>query len=319
MQPLFSTIGLHPRNSFPLWRDILRQQSLPIEAQRLDDTPFEGRLDIAEIGSILLTRIAQSSVRSEVTPELLRRLKKGDTLVVLFKLAGTLTVQQGERVTEQRAGDLVVIDHRPAILTTGPGSQSLFLELPRERLENLLGPARLYTALTIGADLGATTLVTTFFQDLIRVRRELTPDAADRMTAIGGDLIVASIAERLAQEVPQPLYGTVVVQRAKAYVETHLHEPGLDAPGLAGALGVSLRRLQELFHARGQHISDYIWQRRLETAARHLADPTCAPLAIGVLAHKCGFANQAHFARRFRACHGMTPREYRQAAVVGAP
>lgn len=204
MQPLFSTVGLHPRNSFPLWRDILRQHALPIEAERLDDTPFEGRLDIAEIGSILLTRIAQGNIRSEVTPDLLRRLKKGDTLVVLFKLAGTLTVQQEERTTQQRAGDLVVIDHRPAILTSGPGSQSLFLELPRERLESLLGPARLYTALTIGAELGATALATTFFQDLIRVRRQLTPDAAARMMAIGRDLIVASIENGSRRRCPSP-------------------------------------------------------------------------------------------------------------------
>lgn len=213
-----------------------------------------------------------------------------------------------------QAGDVVVIDHRPAVLTCGPGSQCLFLELPRERLENLLGPARLYTALTIGAHLGATTLATMFFHDLIRVRRQLTPEAAARMTAIGGDLIVASVAERLAQEVPQPLHGTVLVQRAKAYIEAHLHEPDLDPPSLAAALGLSLRRLQELFHTRGQHISDYIWQRRLETAARHLVDPACAHLSIGVMAYHCGFASQAHFARRFKERHGMTPSEYRHAA-----
>lgn len=314
MQPLFSTDGIHPRNSFLLWRDALRRQSLPIEVERLDDTPFEGRIDIADIGSLLLTRIAQSDVRSEVTPGLLRQFGKGDTVVVLFKLAGTSAVQQQERIGALQAGDIVVIDHRPAVLTSGPGSQSLFLELPRERLENLLGPARLYTALTVGAHLGAATLATTFFHDLIRVRRQLTPEAAARMTAIGVDLIVASIAERLTQEVPQPLHGTVLVQRAKAYVETHLHEPDLDPPGLASALGISLRRLQELFHARGQQISDYIWERRLEAAARHLADPACTHLPIGVLAFNCGFASQAHFARRFKERHGMTPSAYRHAA-----
>ncbi|MCJ2087387.1 helix-turn-helix domain-containing protein [Methylobacterium sp. E-005] len=319
MQPLFSTVGLHPRNSFPLWRDMLRQQSLPIEAERLDDTPFEGRLDVADIGPIQLTRIAQGNIRSEVTPELLQRLRKGDTLVVLFKLAGTLTVQQSGRIAEQQAGDFVVIDHRPAILTSGPGSQSLFLELPRERLESLLGPAGLYTALTVGADLSATRLATMFFHDLIRVRRQLAPDAAARMTAIGSDLIVASIAERLAQEVPQPLHGTVVVQRAKAHVEAHLHALDLDPRTLAGALGVSLRRLQDLFQACGQSVSDYIWERRLEASAKRLADPACAHLAIGLVAYGCGFTSQAHFARRFKAHHGMTPREYRQAALVGAP
>ncbi len=317
MQPLFSTEGAHPKNSFALWRDILRQQRLPIEVERLDDSPFEGRLDVAEIGPLLLTRIAQGAVRNEATPELLRRLGKGDTLVVLFKLAGSLLVQQDERTTGQRPGDIFVLDHRPAVLESGPGSQSMFLELPRARLESRLGPARLYTALTVGADLGSAILVRTFFRDLIQVRRQLTPDAAARMAEVGVDLIVASIAERLAQEVPQPLHGTVVVQRAKAYVETHLGDPDLDPPQLAAAMGVSLRRLQELFHEHGQPISDWIWHRRLEAAAQRLSDPSCGHLPIGTLAHGCGFASQAHFARRFKHHHGLTPSAYRQGAVPG--
>jgi AraC family transcriptional regulator, positive regulator of tynA and feaB len=90
----------------------------------------------------------------------------------------------------------------------------------------------------------------------------------------------------------------------------------LDPPQLAAAMGVSLRRLQELFHERGRHISDYIWERRLEAAARRLADPACAHLSIGMLAYGCGFASQAHFARRFKARHGLAPREYRIASAM---
>ncbi|WP_370693875.1 helix-turn-helix domain-containing protein [Methylobacterium sp. NEAU K] len=183
----------------------------------------------------------------------------------------------------------------------------------------MLGSARLYTALTVRSDLGSTALAMRFFQELIRVHRQLAPEAAGRMASIGVDLIVAAIAERLAQEVPRPLHGTVVVQRAKAHVEAHLSDPTLDPPRLAAAMGVSLRRLQELFHERGQHISDWIWQRRLEDAAKRLADPGCAHLPIGTLAYGSGFANQAHFSRRFKDRHGMTPREYRFAALVSVP
>jgi AraC-like DNA-binding protein len=74
-----------------------------------------------------------------------------------------------------------------------------------------------------------------------------------------------------------------------------------------------------LFHARGQHISDWIWHRRLEVATKRLTDPGCVHLSIGPLAFGCGFANQAHFSRRFKERHGMTPREYRQAALVSTP
>ncbi len=319
MQPLFSTVGLHPRNSFQRWQEILLERQIPLEQTRLDPGSFEGRLDVAGIGPLLMTRTTQGPMRSEITPAIIRRFDKGDTLVVVFKLAGVATTSQDDRSCPQRTGDLFVLDHRPAVLTSGAGSQSMYLELPRARLERLLGPARLYTALTIGGGLASTILTTTFFHELIRIRDQLGPETVARMTGIGVDLIVASIAERMAQEVPRPVQCSVVVQRAKAYVEVHLGDPALDPPQLAAAVGVSLRRLQELFHERGRHVSDWIWERRLAAAAERLTDPACAHLPIGLLAYGCGFASQAHFARRFKERHRLSPREYRHAALQPNP
>jgi AraC family transcriptional activator of tynA and feaB len=317
MQTLFSTEGLPPRNGFKLWRELLGERLVPIEVERLDDDgPFQGRLDVAEIGPLHISRLTQSALRCETTPSAARRHDRAGMVVVVFKLAGRSTSLQDGREAVQRPGDMVVLDHRPSVLTTHVNSQALFLELPRERLERVLGSTRLYTGLSVGADLASTKLTTTFLHELIRVRRQLTPDAAERMAAIGVDLIVASLAERLAREAPRPVHGSVVVQRAKAYVEANLQDPTLDPPQLAVATGVSLRRLQELFHERGQHISDWIWERRLAAAAKRLADPACLHLPIGTLAYGCGFTSQAHFARRFRNRHGLTPREYRDASAL---
>ncbi|MCJ2139292.1 helix-turn-helix domain-containing protein [Methylobacterium sp. E-066] len=318
MQPVFSTDGLHPKNSFQIWRDVLFERLVPIKMERLDDRPFAGKMEVASVGSLHMSRVTQGALRSETTPQAARQHDRAGMAVVLFKLAGASSCLQDGRDSVQRPGDIVVLDHRPAVVTTGPGSQSLFLELPRERLESMLGPTRLYTALSMGADLASSSLASTFFRELIQVRHRLDPDAAERMATIGVDLIVACIAERMAKEVPQPLHGTVVVQRAKAFVEANLGDPTLDPPQLAAAVGVSLRRLQELFHERGQHISDWIWQRRLETAAKRLADPTGVHMQIGAVAFGCGFASQAHFSRRFKERHGMSPREYRIAALMGA-
>jgi AraC-like DNA-binding protein len=136
------------------------------------------------------------------------------------------------------------------------------------------------------------------------------------MSRIGVDLVIASFAERMAQDLPRDLYGTVVVQRAKHYIEANLRDPTLDPRQLAAAMGISLRRLQELFHREGQHISDWIWERRLKTAELRLKDPTCSHLAIAMIAYDCGFANPAHFSRRFKDRFGLTPREFRHAATV---
>ena len=318
MHPVFSTTGLHPQAGFKRWRELLGERLVPIEIARLDDGPFQGALDVAEIGPLHVSRLSQSALRCETTPAAARGHDRSGMVVVLFKLAGLSSSSQDGRDAVQRPGDIVVLDHRPSVLTTHSDSQALFLEVPRERLERVLGSTRLYTGLSIGGELPATTLATTFFHELLQVRHRLTPDGTSRMAEISLDLIVASIAERMAQEVPRSIHGSVVVQRAKAYVEAHLGDQTLDPPQLAAAVGVSLRRLQELFHERGRHISDYIWERRLAVAAERLADPACAHLSIGMLAYGCGFASQAHFARRFKDRYGLSPRDYRHRALSEA-
>ena len=317
MQTLFSTAGLHPRNAFKNWRETLSDRGLPLEQRRLDDTPFNGSLEIASVGSLWLTRITQGAMRSEATSASIRGFGKEENVSVIFRLAGTSTAHQRDRSSVQRKGDLFVTEHCPNLLTSSADSQALQVELPREQLERVFGPIRLYAALTVGAELASTSLALGFFQQLTQVRNQLTPATAERMASIGVDLIVASLAERMAQEVPHSIHGNATVQRAKAYVEVHLSDTTLDPPHLAAAVGVSLRRLQELFHERGRHISDYIWGRRLEAAAKRLNDPACAHLSIGMLAYGYGFSSQAHFARRFKDRYGMSPREYRQAHRLG--
>ena len=316
MQPLFTTADLHPRDSFRRWRETLFDQCEPIEQKRLDDSPFAARLDVAQVGPLLISRIAQRSVRSEATPSTLRRRRSDGMVCVAFALAGRTTSLQDDRCSVQGPGDIVVLDQRPGVVASDANSEYLFLELPRACLESAVGPIRLYTALTLGADLASTALTQTFFRELLDVSDRLDADAATRMAGIGMDLIVASVAERLAQEPPRSIHGNATVQRAKAYVEAHLGDPSLDPPQLAGAVGVSLRRLQELFHERDRNVSDYIWERRLTVAAERLADSASLHLSIGVVAYSCGFTTQAHFSRRFKERHGLTPREYRAAAVL---
>jgi AraC-like DNA-binding protein len=313
MRTLFSTEHLHPKDKFKGWRDAMSALHVPAEQKRLTDDPFDGKLEFAKIGSIDAIRTSHSSLRAEATPNLIRRHGQENAVGIFLRLAGVAKTGQADTSSVQRPGDLMVLDSSPAAQEYSAGSQMLTLHIPRARLESFLGPARLYSGLTIGADLGSTALATGFLTELMQVSGSLTPDVADRMAAIGIDLIVASLAERIAQEVPRSIHGNATVQRAKAYVEANLGDPGLDPPLLAAAVGVSLRRLQELFHERGRHISDYIWGRRLETAAQHLRDPASAHLPIGTLAYGCGFSSQAHFARRFKHRYDLSPRDYRQA------
>ncbi len=86
----------------------------------------------------------------------------------------------------------------------------------------------------------------------------------------------------------------------------------LDPAQLAAAVGVSLRHLQTLFREQDRNIADWIWRRRLESAAQRLTDPGFSHLSVGELAYSCGFSTQSHFSRRFKESYGLSPSDYRR-------
>jgi AraC-like DNA-binding protein len=311
MQTVFSTHNLRPQVRLQRWRKVMYELITNITFERLSDKPFQAHLDYAQYGSLTLGRLNHGYMRASST-KAASRSDTQDELRLVSNLEGRSFLQHDDREAVCHTGDFTVTDHRPAVHVSEE-STNLLVNLPRDRIERMLGPSRLFTAIPIGQGSASASLTTSFFRQLIEVGGTLGPEAAERMASIGIDLIVASIAERLAQEAPRPVHGTLVVQRAKAYVEANLGDPSLDPRQLAAAMGVSLRRLQELFNERGRHISDHIWERRLAAAARRLADPACTHLSVGTLAYGCGFSSQAHFARRFKDRYGLSPRDYRRA------
>ncbi len=283
----------------------------------LGDTPFEARWESAQIAGLNLSRTAFSPHSVEHKRFTTREEGDQDKLTCVIRLAGMARSSQHGRTTVERPGDITVFDRSTSVSHAfDTPMQTLRLEVSRARLERMLGSARLFAALTVGADLPSASLVRTFFDELIRVHETLSADTAERMASIGIDLLVASLAERMAQETPKSLQATVTVQRAKAHVEANLGDPTLDPPQLAAAVGVSLRHLHQLFHEHDQNISDWIWGRRLEEAARRLADAGYAHLSIGTVSYACGFTNQAHFSKRFRDRFAHTPSEHRRAALM---
>ncbi|WP_279578317.1 helix-turn-helix domain-containing protein [Methylobacterium sp. J-078] len=320
MRSLLSTASVRKEDAFRVWRETIYERLSPLAITKIGDRPFAGEIEAANLGSLLVTRVSSSATRTELTAEALRRSDKDATVTVAIMLSGVSTFTRDDREAVQRPGDIVVLDRRPGSTQSSDGSKALFLELPAHRLESALGPARLFSALNIGSQQPSVSLVRTFFNELVVVHDQLDPATAERMSQIGVDLMVAAIAERMAREVPNRVSGNLLVQRAKAYIEANLHDPTLDPPHLAAAVGVSLRRLQELFHERGRHISDWIWERRLAVGCLRLTDPGYAHLPIGLIACGCGFSSQAHFSRRFKDRFEMTPSEYRHAArLAGGP
>lgn len=98
---------------------------------------------------------------------------------------------------------------------------------------------------------------------------------------------------------------------AKLYLIRHLGDAELDASSVGRALRLSSNYLNRLFRQEGTTMMRWLWSRRLEQAARHLANCELAELSVSEIAYRCGFSDAAHFSRRFRASYGITPSESR--------
>lgn len=108
--------------------------------------------------------------------------------------------------------------------------------------------------------------------------------------------------------------------QAEAYILKNLHQAGLNASGVAVAMGISVRHLTRLFERSRCSPAEWIWQQRLEAAQQELRAPVRPKGSLGDLAHRWGFSSPSHFSRVFKKHYGMTPSEFagQQAAVRSA-
>lgn len=313
MEEIFTTNQVQEGERFRLWREICEDRLVPMVQKPIDDAPFHATILGTSIGKLNFTKFGLSNLRAETSSRSVKHYNnKPDMLFVSLVMSGSVQSEQNDRSSLDVAGDLSIRDtNTPWVIEHTGHSEVLAIEVPRYRLESVLGSARHFTGLSANNGLPTTALARSFLCDLLRLGNQLTPLAAERMSAVCIDLITASISERMSLEVPKALYGTLIVQRAKAYILANLSNPSLDPSEVAASGGVSLRRLQELFRGSGCSVAALIWQQRLEKAAERLSDPANLRMPLSELAFRCGFADQAHFSRRFRERFGMSPREYR--------
>ena len=97
--------------------------------------------------------------------------------------------------------------------------------------------------------------------------------------------------------------------RVRDYIEAHLAQP-LSVPKLATEAGMSPSHFSRWFKAvTGQAVWAYVQRRRCERA-REMLQFTGDPIAA--IAHRCGFASQAHLTSSFKRIFGVTPARIRQ-------
>ena len=146
-----------------------------------------------------------------------------------------------------------------------------------------------------------------------RLRRELAGDDPGSVLIREGlacELVGALLRRSLGEAEGTPAW----VARADALLRERLAE-GWSLSVLAAAAGVAPARLARGFRrAFGESVGERLRRLRVEAVHDRLARPGTD---LAEVAFACGFADQSHMTRAFRAAYGATPGQVRARSAYG--
>jgi len=312
MKTVLTTADISEGKRFQFWQDAVCDTFVELDCQARAETPFFGEITTADCDGLHFSTVRANSQIVRRTRTRIHRARE-EVMLISLQVRGAGIVAQDGREARLKPGDFACYDStRPYTLNFDESFEQLVLHMPREAMMRRIGRTELWTARRIEAASPVGSLVLPFVQRTASIVSDVAPATASRLSETCLSLVTAALGERLGEiGVGGTSARTALIFRAKAVIESNLHDHALNTEKVADLVGISPRYLQDLFHAEGTTVSDWIWKRRLEKSRRDLADPLRASDSIAQIALACGFADFGHFSRRYKEAFGASPREDR--------
>jgi AraC-like DNA-binding protein len=283
------TADLPPAEAAELWRHTMAVTHDVVPLDDADPAPFTADSSAWHLGPMLVIPSAISAQR------IMRSAQRAhadqiDHYAIYVMRRGRLNAYAGDDAIRAQAGEPYVLDLARPIDAQISDTDSVTVMLPRDFLDEALGPADLHA--------------------LADRLPALTQAEAPYVARATRDMIAACLApnlDRTAAAAPQ--FEMTLMLQAKRHIDRRLQAPDLSADELCAVLGISRSSLYRLF-ARYGGVAAYIQGRRLDRIRARLADPT-ERRKLSELAQAYGFSSDAHFSAAFRRRFGMSPREAR--------
>jgi AraC-like DNA-binding protein len=314
MPTRFSTDAFHPRDRFDYWHEMLCRKVVPHDCTPQARQAFRAELQSTPLADIHLVYYESTPIRNDVTARHVTHAN-ADELLVRRQIAGRFIVEQDGREAVLEAGDVILLDpRRPMRGKYLNGARQLVLKVPRHQLEARVGNTPQLIARAIKPTQGEHALTSAFLEMLRLHAGALSTAAAAVASNQALDLIAVSLAKCLDRDTPRLSWARSLARlRIRAAIEARLADPALDAETVAAAAGISIRYANAVLAADDTSIMRLVLSRRLEQCRRALEDPLQAHRTVSEIAYGWGFSDMTHFGRKFRAAHGLLPREYRRA------
>jgi AraC-like DNA-binding protein len=310
---LLDTADLPAEDRVEAFRAAFDQASVPCRIEHLGpDDAVRARMHLWAFGRATLFSSDSSGFRLVRTPRHVQR-ESPPVVALAVQSRGVGHFSQFGADQLVHSGDLMLSDlTAPYVFSwTGSGGSCAF-QVPYDQLGLPADVVR-----EAGPRLQASPLYELVRDHLVRLGRladvmAADPGAAALGTATTGLVraLLVSAAGRPAPELREQTLATQVL----AYARLHLTDPGLTPERIAGAHNVSVRQLYKACAGAGVRLEQWLIEQRLEAARAELAAPSGRRRSIAAIARACGFVDPSHFARRFRAAYGTTPRDWQRSA-----
>ncbi|MFI6871478.1 helix-turn-helix domain-containing protein [Nocardia sp. NPDC050406] len=284
-----------------------------------DRQSVRARMEVWELGETALYRMRSPWLRL-VRTEKHVRTAPGPMLALAIAEAPITRCRFGAAASVYSHGQMFLVDMNVPydIGWSEPGAQTaLFVPLDRLALpmETIRAAAPWVTASPLYP------LVTRHIATLAQSADVLEADPAvheigGASTELARALLVSAAGQGTCDGRAVPT--EILLTQIREYVRSNLADPRLSPETIARAHNVSVRYLYKLCATANLRLEQWIITERLARARADLARPELNHRAIAAIARGWGFRDPSHFARRFRATFGMTPREWRACCLARA-
>ncbi|KAB2968559.1 helix-turn-helix domain-containing protein [Zoogloea sp.] len=314
---VLSTDAVRMQDRVAFWADVVCRQLIRAEVSSLGSgrSGFEGHLEQVHAGRMDVCLIQATGQRVLRTSA---QANAGDPpmCVIALQVEGHGRITQNGRTACLAPGDTALFTNARAyeLCFDGAFEQRVFI-LPQALAQRTVSDLGSMAAVTLPASHPGGRILRAFATGLMETPG-LPEEQGGYLRQAMLETLSAMLADRgLAVRGGQTQLGRYHRARIHAYIRDNLADPALDANAMAAALRISKSHLHRLFEGETRTLSETIWCLRLDACRRDLERPGLGHLAIGEVAFRWGFVDQAHFSRRFRQAFGCAPRDWREAAL----
>jgi len=311
---ILSTDELASAERTHAWHDWMSALFGGLDSDLYGDGVFDGHIATSHAGDVVMTRLEANRHRVMRSPRLART---SDTsyLKIIAPWQGNAALEQQGRKTWVRPGGWAIYDTTGSYEVANPErSEHLIVMLPKELLTERCLRIDALMGRHVGGGSGISRVALETMRSIFQELPLMTPEAARG----AGDLVVQLVRlslQELAGRATATTQQEALRDRIRDFVGQHLRDPDLSLDRIAQVLNCSKRHLHNAFADEEATLGHYILQRRLQACMRDLKSPAHLQRTITDIAFSWGFNNGTHFSRVFREHAGLSPSEFRQAAL----